>query len=166
MPLDAATGQELCAVPGCDLLGEWWGVCEPHRREELVLEHLEEEAAFISVDADIGAQVDREMIHVSALLVRFEDGDGTPYGRRALANACLELAGTDPGQRNIRLNALAYSQGRLVSGGEIRQDRVERDLLAVAVATGLQERYALDTIQRAMRKGMSHPRIVPDRRGR
>jgi hypothetical protein len=158
--------QELCAVPGCDLLSEWWGVCEPHRREELALEHLEEELAFIEIDAEIGAQTDREMIHVSALLVRFEDADGTPYGCRALANACLELAGTDPGQRNMRLNALAYAQGRLVGGGELRQERAERDLLAVAVATGLQERYALDTIRRAMRKGMARPKILPPRRGR
>lgn len=155
--------KEICGVPWCDEVADHFGVCAGHRREELALSELEEELANIQTDADIERIVDANMRDVWKWLRRYEDNEGTMYGRRALANACVAIAGTGKGQRNLVLNYKAYGIGRLVGGGELDYDFAYGALLEVALATRLGHRYCADTIERALKAGMAHPRIVVGR---
>jgi hypothetical protein len=61
----------------------------------------------------------------------------TNYAKRSLANACYELRQCPEGQRNIKLNALAYKMGRLIVRGWIMRDQVELLLLRACEANGL-----------------------------
>ena len=59
------------------------------------------------------------------------------YAKRALGNACFELRHCPEGQRNTKLNALAYKMGRLIARGWIGRERVESYFLKCCEANGL-----------------------------
>jgi hypothetical protein len=83
------------------------------------------------------------------------------YAKKALGNAFLELRACSPGGRNAKLNALAYSMGRLIARGWIIRDRVETMLLKGADQCGLLAddgvRQCNATIDSGVRAGMTQP---------
>ncbi len=88
---------------------------------------------------------------------------GTRYAEVALERAVIDLrqlAGAH-GVRNSSLNATAYSLGRLVGAGLITAERAGHALLDAALAIGLGETEATDTITSGLRSGALHPREVP-----
>lgn len=87
----------------------------------------------------------------------------TFYAEEALRRELDELRSTAPGGRNDALNRSAFNLGQLVEGGEIDQDRVESELLAVAADIGLAEREAAATIGSGLTKGRTQPRRAPER---
>jgi hypothetical protein len=77
------------------------------------------------------------------------------YARRALANACLELRQCPEGQRNTKLNALAYKMGRLIVRGWISLERVEDYLLRACEANGLIEDDGIGRCRATLASGIS-----------
>jgi hypothetical protein len=87
-------------------------------------------------------------------------GDGSRYGRAALAAETVEVATCGSGGRNHRLNEAALKLGSLVAGGELPLATVEMALLEAALACGLPEGEALATITSGLRAGMAQPRAA------
>jgi hypothetical protein len=83
------------------------------------------------------------------------------YAKKALGNAFLELRACPAGCRNAKLNALAYSMGRLIARGWISRSRVETMLLKGAEQCGLLTEDGLqqcrNTIDSGVRAGMTQP---------
>jgi hypothetical protein len=83
------------------------------------------------------------------------------WAKKALGNAFLELRACRPGGRNAKLNALAYSMGRLVARGWITPERVEAMLMKGAEQCGLVaddgEKQCRATIASGIRAGISVP---------
>ena len=59
------------------------------------------------------------------------------YAAKALKGNTAELAETDDGARNNKLNAIAYRMGRMIGAGWIERDAVERDLREACDTNGL-----------------------------
>ena len=91
-----------------------------------------------------------------------------PYARAAVDREADEVAATQVGQRNHRLNTAAFSLGQLVGAGLISQDTVAQRLLNAARVSGLSEHEALRTIDSGLRAGRAQPRQLtsqtPERR--
>lgn len=85
---------------------------------------------------------------------------GSRYAEAALERAVADLRNQPPGSRNNELNRAAYSIGRLVGAGIITAERVGHTLLSAAVATGLGETEAIDTITSGIRAGAKRPKAV------
>ncbi len=66
-------------------------------------------------------------------------GDGTPWGRAALAGMAEELARAKEGTRDELRNALAFRAGRLVAGGHVQRDAAEAVLFDACAENGLVE---------------------------
>jgi hypothetical protein len=81
----------------------------------------------------------------------------TPYGRSALAAISREMAATSEGQRNSMLNALAYRCGRLSAAGQLAEQVARRDLVAAAVAAGLDGEEAETTFRSGFTAGLFRP---------
>lgn len=81
----------------------------------------------------------------------------TPYGTRALEEECADLARTHEGQRNDRLNAVAFRVGQLIAAGHLRQADAVRDVLAAAKACGLGDREASRTVSSGIAAGLAKP---------
>lgn len=82
-------------------------------------------------------------------------GLATAYGRAALNRAGLALAETTPGQRNFRLNATAYSLGRLVAGGHLASEDVEARLLEAADRNGYVAEAGEAGVRRVIASGLA-----------
>lgn len=83
------------------------------------------------------------------------------YGLAALEKEIAILAETPEGKRNEQLNKSAFALGQLVAGGELDHESVERELLSVAIATGLSGEEARNTIASGMDAGFKEPRSAP-----
>lgn len=83
-----------------------------------------------------------------------------PYARAAVAREAADMAASQVGHRNHRLNAAAFSLGQLVGAGLISQDTVAEQLLNAARVAGLSEREALRTIDSGLRAGRAQPRTL------
>jgi Bifunctional DNA primase/polymerase, N-terminal len=66
-----------------------------------------------------------------------EDGDGTPYGLRALEEETERVRSAPEGQRNTQLNESAFRLGQLEAGGELSPGVAEDALQAAGLASGL-----------------------------
>lgn len=84
------------------------------------------------------------------------------YGARALQQELDQLAGTQEGERNNRLNRAAFKLGQLVGGKLLGEAEVAKALLATAMGTGLPQGEALKTIESGLRAGKKKPRQLPD----
>lgn len=88
---------------------------------------------------------------------------GTAYGRAALADEARQVAATPEGQRNDRLNAAAYSIGRLIAGGQVDPTEAHDTLTAAGLAAGLTPRETAATVRSGLRGGGLSPRVPPER---
>jgi hypothetical protein len=93
---------------------------------------------------------------------KFEsDGQGTPYGRKALVEEAAVVADAPEGQRNETLVRSAFVLGQLVAGGELAAETVVDALADAAEESGLPHGEASRTIENGMRAGMEEPRSAP-----
>lgn len=89
------------------------------------------------------------------------------YVSAALKAQVADVCATGEGQRNARLNAAAYSLGRLVGGQYIGAPTVVSELQRAAEQCGLPARESVKTIQSGLRAGIQNPRTIHlDPRGR
>jgi hypothetical protein len=79
------------------------------------------------------------------------------YSRKALDDCAAELAGTPEGERNNKLNAVAYRMGRMVARGWIDRDAVCERLMAAARACGLGKDEAKATLLSGLEAGEAEP---------
>jgi Bifunctional DNA primase/polymerase, N-terminal len=84
----------------------------------------------------------------------------TPYGGSALDRITAEMASTAEGERNATLNALAYRCGRLSAAGQLADWVARRDLVAAALAAGLEADEAEKTFRSGFTAGMFRPAVV------
>lgn len=96
-------------------------------------------------------------------VVEFE-GDGTPYGLAVLRDELDRLRAAQVGARNHQLNRSAFSLAQLVAGGELLEGPARSAVLGVALAIGLDEPEARQTIDSAFDAGLRLPRVAPHRR--
>ena len=84
----------------------------------------------------------------------------------ALTGICMELAATQEGARNDRLNAASYRIGGYVGAGLIDAAHAENELCAAGLASGLSPGEVSDTVRRALAAGALHPirPVLEDRR--
>lgn len=87
---------------------------------------------------------------------------GTAYGRAALADEARQVAATPEGQRNARLNAAAFSVGRLIAGGQIDPAEAQATLTAAGLASGLTPTETAATVRSGLRGGGQSPRVPPE----
>lgn len=86
------------------------------------------------------------------------------YGEAALTRELIGIAQSIEDQnRNSTLNAAAFSLGQLIAGGELDQSSTEAALLGAAMAKGLGEKEARNTIRSGIAAGMREPRSAPER---
>jgi hypothetical protein len=81
----------------------------------------------------------------------------TRYGLAALAGIVDEMAATPEGRRNATLNALAFRAGRLVGAGQLAEEVAGRELVAAAVAAGLDAEEAAATFRSGFDAGLLRP---------
>lgn len=81
------------------------------------------------------------------------------YALAALKRECDALAAATDGSRNNQLNTAAYNLGQLVGLGWLSPGEVERQLLAIAITSGLAENEAIKTIESGLQAGSSDDRI-------
>jgi hypothetical protein len=66
------------------------------------------------------------------------------------------------GQRNDTLNAAAFALGQIIGGGALNRTAVEGDLLAAAIACGLEDEESRKTITSGLSSGLKEPRRAED----
>ena len=76
------------------------------------------------------------------------------YAQAALEGAMAELAGTGPGKRNEKLNAIAYRLGRMVARGWLARAAVEGALLGAMHANGYVGEEGLAAAEATLRSGL------------
>jgi hypothetical protein len=89
--------------------------------------------------------------------------DGAPftsYGRNAQAALVDEMTSTGEGRRNATLNALAYRAGRLVAAGQLAAHVARTELVAAALASGLDGEEVGRTFQSGFAAGLQIPARV------
>lgn len=89
---------------------------------------------------------------------------GSYYARSALHYELRDLYRAQPGSRNNQLNVAAYNLGQLVGDNLISRHVIETELLAAAMAIGLEETPALRTIRSGIEAGIREPRSKQWRR--
>lgn len=106
------------------------------------------------------ARVTVELKGVGA--VRF-DGNGTAYGEAVLQGELQALRTAPIGTRNHSLNRAAFTAARVIAGGELLESAARASLLETALALGLDEAEARQTIDSAFSAGVLVPRCAPHR---
>ncbi|MFN8188770.1 MAG: bifunctional DNA primase/polymerase [Gaiellales bacterium] len=91
----------------------------------------------------------------------FDDGDGSAYGLRALADEAEAVRTAPEGQRNATLNEAAFSLGQLEAGGELAPGVADEALRAAALAAGLGASEVEKTLRSGLDAGRQEPRRAP-----
>lgn len=91
------------------------------------------------------------------------EGNGSAYGLAVLTGELDELRNATRGTRNHALNRSAFAVGQVVSGGELEERHARQELLSVAVAIGLPEPEARQTLDSGFTAGAREPRSAPHR---
>lgn len=91
------------------------------------------------------------------------DGDGSAYGLAVLAGELDQLRTATRGTRNHALNRCAFAVGQVVAGGELEQRHARHELLSAALAIGLSEPEARQTLDSGFTAGAREPRSAPHR---
>jgi len=86
------------------------------------------------------------------------EGNGPQWAEAALQYECRDVRKAPEGTRNEQLNRAAYNLGQIVGDGHLSAGRVANALFASALAVGLSEREAHDTIRSGLSAGQSSPR--------
>jgi hypothetical protein len=87
------------------------------------------------------------------------------YARRALDDECTQVAATEEGRRNERLNRAAFAMGTLVGAEALDARTAAARLLEAAGRAGLAEREAMRTISSGLKAGSAQPRRLADTTG-
>jgi Virulence-associated protein E/Bifunctional DNA primase/polymerase, N-terminal len=85
-------------------------------------------------------------------------GKTTPYGRKALDNACAKIRDAAPGERDAAIGKVALKIGSLIGGGEINEAEALGQLLASAMFNGGGFAEQKAKIERAVASGRQHPK--------
>jgi hypothetical protein len=93
------------------------------------------------------------------------NSDGSPYGLKALENACAALANAGPGERDRAVGDHVLAIGSLAAGGELNERRALRALAEAAQNNAGADANYYDKIERAFETGMQSPRAAPPRSG-
>jgi hypothetical protein len=88
-------------------------------------------------------------------------GDGSPYGLKALSNACAALANAGPGERDRAVGVNVLAIGSLAAGGELDPAYALSQLRA-AGRCAVSDDSLDDKIERAFEHGMENPRRAPE----
>lgn len=91
------------------------------------------------------------------------EGDGSAYGLAVLTGELNQLRTATPGTRNHALNRAAFAVGQVVAGGKLEEAHARSELLATALATGLPEPEARQTLDSGFTAGVREPRSAPHR---
>lgn len=84
------------------------------------------------------------------------------YALTALDHACTTIANAPDTNRNNTLNTEAFGIGQLVGSGLLTRFEAERQLLAAALASGLERPSAEATIESGLTAGISKPRKLTE----
>jgi hypothetical protein len=76
------------------------------------------------------------------------------YAQAALEGCMAELAGTSAGNRNEKLNALAFRLGRMIARGGLSRTAVEGALLGAMFANGAVDDDGLETAKATLKSGI------------
>ena len=90
-------------------------------------------------------------------------GATTPYGRKALDNACAKIRAAGPGERDAAIGKVALKIGSLIGGGEIDEAEALSQLLAAAVLNGGDFAEQKAKIGRAVEIGKQQPKSAPQK---
>jgi hypothetical protein len=90
------------------------------------------------------------------------EGLGSPYGLKALENACAKIASAGPGARDRAIGKAAPSIGSLAAGGEIDPAHALTNLKAAGRDAAGDDSLD-DKIERALERGRENPRRAPER---
>ena len=96
-----------------------------------------------------------------ALEQRLDRGTGAGYAAAALRGEIDRVRSTYEGSRNHVLNRAAFSLGQLVTEGQLGETEVADALLEAAIAIGLSDFEARQTIRSGLRSGQANPRGLP-----
>ena len=90
-------------------------------------------------------------------------GKTTPYGRKALDNACAKIRDAGPGERDATIGKVALKIGSLIGGGEISEAEALSQLLAAAMLNGGDFAEQKAKIERAVATGRQQPKSAPQK---
>ena len=90
-------------------------------------------------------------------------GATTPYGRKALDNACAKIRAVGPGERDAAIGKVALRIGALIGGGEIDEAEALSQLLAAAMLNGGDFAEQKAKIGRAVEIGKQQPKSAPQK---
>jgi hypothetical protein len=93
------------------------------------------------------------------------DGNGSAYGLAVLSGELAQLRTAAPGTRNHALNRSAFAVGQVVGGGELDESHARSELLNSALAIGLPEPEARQTLDSGFTAGGREPRSARHRLG-
>jgi hypothetical protein len=79
------------------------------------------------------------------------------YGATVLEGCLEEISALTEGERNNKVNAIAYRIFRQCAAGRIDTDNSENEILRVSLGIGLSERAVRDTIKSAKNAGLVNP---------
>lgn len=151
-------------LPGIDLRGNGGYVVAPpsmHRSGHRY-EWLDSTAPLVPQPAWLKQPV-RASVALNAVTKAGFEGDGTPYGLAVLRDETDRLRSAQVGTRNHELNRCAFALAQLVAGGELLEGAIRSSLLGVALAVGLDEAEARQTMESAFEAGFRAPRVAPHR---
>ena len=116
------------------------------------------------IDVTLAAKPDPAAVPAAAARPVVISSETDPWGAKALANICEEMAGARESFRNKTLNRLAYRVGRIVGGGRLAESDGLQAIVAAAMRSGLTEREAAYTAKRSIGEGMRTPDYGPEPR--
>lgn len=138
--VDVLQGNKALTLPGC------LHHKPPHRAYEWLKAESPEHAPAWLVDAFL----DRTP-PPTPYVVHEQPNDRNAL--RALTRCVQRVFNCGPGERNVCLNKQAYRMGTFAAGGHITEAQVKDELMHVALAVGMTEREARDTIRSGFNGG-------------
>lgn len=96
-----------------------------------------------------------------AIVVKRNDTQAKNWAQVALDELCGEITATGEGNRNVALNGSAYRAGRLIAGGYLSQNDVERRLAQAASNAGLNTSEIRKTLASGLSAGGKHAHPGP-----
>lgn len=131
-------------APPSRTIGDYWWVATPDERPLPAMPGEVERLCTHRPTVSGSSPPPRPPVHE-----RMPGGDR--YGLAALARECDAIRLTRPGARNDRLNRAAWSIGRLVADGRINAEHAAQELIAAAIAAGLNPTEAQRTVMSGLR---------------
>lgn len=131
-------------------LSQWLVDLLPKESEE-----VQQAAPKVGVANDAAAVKKALPLQASGVAIRRE---ATDYGERALQDELSILRGAREGKRNHQLNKSSFAMAQLAAGGYLDTADTKSQLVAAAIAIGLNEQEIDRTIASAWQAGVQSPR--------